>query len=109
MDLLFQTVKSSYQQLQERALRVTYNDYDSSSSELLEMSNESTIHIKNIKVLVTEMYKILNDLSPPMMNDIFQKQENYYSLRNPKSLVSKRKFTTTYSIDTLVKNLARSS
>ena len=106
MDLLFQTVKSSYQQLQERALRVTYNDYDSSSSELLEMSNESTIHIKNIKVLVTEMYKILNDLSPPMMNDIFQKQENYYSLRN---LVSKRKFTTTYSIDTLVKNLARSS
>ena len=35
------------------------------------------------------------------MKDIFQKQENYYSLRNPKSLVSKRKFTATYEIDTI--------
>ena len=35
------------------------------------------------------------------MSDIFQKQENYYSLRNPRSLVSKWKFSTTYSIDTI--------
>ena len=84
--------------LQERALTATYNDYDSSFSELLEMSNESTIHIKNIKVLITEIYKFLDDLSPP---SFFQKQENYYSLRNPRSLVSKRKLTTTYGIDTI--------
>ena len=38
---------------------------------------------------------------PPVMNDIFQKQGNYYSLRNPSSLVSKRKFTATYGIDTI--------
>ena len=62
---------------------------------------ESTIHIKNIKVLMTEIYKFLNDLSTPIMNDIFQKQENYYFLRNPRSLVSKRKFTSTYGIDTI--------
>ena len=29
------------------------------------MSNESTTHIKNIKVVMTEIYKFLNDLSPP--------------------------------------------
>ena len=86
---------------QEQALRVKYNDYDSRFSEPLEISNESTTHIKNIKVLMTEIYKFLNDLSPPIMNGIFQKQENYYSLRNPRSLVSKRKFTTTYGIDTI--------
>ena len=63
------------------------------------MSNESMI-IKDIKVLMTEIYKFLNDLSR-IMNDIFQKQENYYSLRNPRSLVSKRKFTTTYGFDTM--------
>ena len=33
------------------------------------------------------------------MDDIFQKQENYYSLRNPSSLVSRRKFRTIYGID----------
>ena len=87
--------------LQKRALRATYSNYDSSFSEFLEMSNESVIFIKNIKVLMTEISKFLNDISPPIMNDIFLKQENYYSPRNPKSLVSKRKFTATYGIDTI--------
>ena len=53
------------------------------------------------KELMTEIYKLLNDLSQPIMNDIFRKQENYYSLRKPRSLVSKRKFTATYGIDTI--------
>ena len=70
-------------------------------SEFLEMSNESTIHIGNIKVPMTEIYKFLNDISPPIMNGIFQKEENYYSLRNPRPQVSKQKFTTTYGIDTV--------
>ena len=48
---------------------------------------------------MSEIYEFLNDLSPSIMNDIFQKQENYYSQRNLRSLVSKRKFTTTYGID----------
>ena len=58
--------------LQESTLRVIYNDYDSSFSEFLEMSNESTLHIKNVKVLMTEIYKFVNDLSPLVMNGIFQ-------------------------------------
>ena len=89
--------------LQERyiTLRIIYNDCDSSFSEILEMSNESTIHIKNMNVLMTELYKFSNNLSPRIMNNIFQKQENCCSLRNPRSLVSKRKFTTSYGIDTM--------
>ena len=55
-------------------------------------------NIKNIKVLMTEKCKFLN-VAPPVMNNIFYKQENYYSLRNPRSLVSKQKFTATYGID----------
>ena len=38
------------------------------------MSNESTIHIKNINSYLWLKY----DLTPPVMNDIFQKQESYY-------------------------------
>ena len=55
--------------LQERALRIAYNDFNSSFSELLEMANESTIHIRNLKSLLTEVYKSLNGLSPPVMNE----------------------------------------
>ena len=45
--------------LQERALRITYNDFNSSFFELLEMANESTIHIRNLKFLLVEIYKFL--------------------------------------------------
>ena len=65
------------------------------------MSNESTIHLKNIKVLMTEIYKILYDLSSPIMNGVFQKKKKAVTFRNPRSLVSKRKFTATYGIHTI--------
>ena len=94
MDLLVQTT-------QERALIIIHNDYDSSFSELLEMSNEFTILIKNIKFLMAEIRKFLNDVAPPIMNDFFQKQGNYYSVRNPASLVSQRKFTSAHDINTI--------
>ena len=47
MKLLFINIINK---LKERALTVTYNDYDSNFSELLEIPNQSIIHIKNIKV-----------------------------------------------------------
>ena len=56
--------------LQERALRVVYNDYDSSFNELLGKANENAIHINNIYILITEIFKFLNGLSPPIMNEI---------------------------------------
>ena len=65
------------------------------------MSNESTVHIRNIKVLMTEIYKFLNDLSLPTMSDIFEKHEDHYSFRNPRSLASKLKMTTIYGIDSI--------
>ena len=69
------------------------------------MYNECTIHIKNIKALMTQIYKLLNDLSTLIINDIFQNQEKYYSLRTPKALASKRKFATMASILPLSEDL----
>ena len=65
------------------------------------MTNESTIYIKNIKILMTEIYKFLDDLSLPNDESRFSKTRKLYSLRNPRSLVSNQKFTTTYGIDTI--------
>ena len=48
--------------LQEQALRIAYNSFNSSFSELLEMANESIIHIRNLNFLLTEVYKFLNGL-----------------------------------------------
>ena len=43
--------------MQERALRITYKDTESTFSELLQKDCEVTIHTKNLKILMTEMYK----------------------------------------------------
>ena len=87
--------------LQERALRIAYSDFNSSFSELLEMANESTINIRNLKFLLTEVYKFLNGLSPPIMNEVFQTNDNPYDLRNPRILASKHKSTIKYGINTI--------
>ena len=41
--------------LQKRVLRVVYNDYNSSFIELLDMTNENTIHIENVHILMTNL------------------------------------------------------
>ena len=64
--------KNLINKLQDKALSVVYNGYDSSFNELPEIANESNIHIKNIHILKTEIYKFLNGLSP-IMNKILKK------------------------------------
>ena len=60
---------------------IAYNGFNSSLSELLKMANESTIHIRNLKFLPTEVYTFLNGLSPPIMNEVFQTNDCPYDLR----------------------------
>ena len=57
--------------LQERALKIAYNYFNSIFSELLEMANASTIQVRNLKFLITEVYKFLNGLSSSVMNGVF--------------------------------------
>ena len=49
---------------------------------LLENSNEKPVHQKYIELLLIEVYKYLNGLSPDIMSDIFKLRENTYDLRN---------------------------
>ena len=65
------------------------------------MANKSTIHIRNFKFLLTEVYKFLNGLSPPIMNEVFQTNDCPYDLRNPRILASKHKSTIKYGINTI--------
>ena len=65
------------------------------------MANESTIHIRNLKFLLTEVYKFLNGLSPPIMNKVFQTNDCPCNLRNPGILASKHKSTIKYGINTI--------
>ena len=58
--------------IHERALRVAYDDNLSSFRDLLIKNKSVTIHVKNLQVLVTEMFKTKLGISPTIINDIFQ-------------------------------------
>ena len=88
----------SYIKLQERALRIAYNDFNSSFFEHLKIATESTLHIRNFKFLLTEVYKFLNGLFSPILNEVFQTNDCSCDLRNPIILASKHKSTIKYEI-----------
>ena len=44
--------------------------------------NERTIYQQNINVLMKEIYKFGNDLSPPLTDDMFQVRKTSYNLRH---------------------------
>ena len=57
--------------LHERALRMTYGDRSSSFEDLLKKDNSVSIHHRNIQALVTEMFKVKNNIAPEIMKEIF--------------------------------------
>ena len=57
--------------IHERALRFAYKDYQTDFESLLEQRNLVSIHVKNLQLLMTEIYKTKAGLSPPFMKDIF--------------------------------------
>ena len=67
--------------LHERCLRSAYNDKQSSFNEFLEKDGSASIHEQDLQVSTTEMYKISNGLSMPLMKDTFPINRNPYNLR----------------------------
>ena len=56
----------------ERGLRLAYRDETKEFQQILKEQNEITIHQKNLQVLVTEVYKFVNSIGPPIMNSLLQ-------------------------------------
>ena len=75
----------------ERALRIVHEDHNSSYSELLNTKNERTIHQENISILMKEIYKFENDLSPPLIDDMFQVRKINYDLRHFQKIANTKK------------------
>ena len=63
-------------------MTIIYNDKQSSSIKLLEKYKFVFIHQRNLQILAIEMFKVSNDLSPVLTNDIFKlRGEETYNLR----------------------------
>ena len=84
----------------KKALRIVYNKYDLSLNQLLEIDNGCSIHLRNLRFLMVEVYKSLNKLNPEFMWDLFSLKNISVRLRCNKILKlpissSKHKCTNT--------------
>ena len=68
--------------LHERALRIVFNDNESTFEDLLQKDNSVSIHRKNIRLLCIELYKVKNNLSTHLMSEIFNLRNIDYNLRS---------------------------
>ena len=69
-----------------RTLRAIYDTQTRSYEELLHLSGKKKIHMQNLQILVVEVYKCLNNISPPFTWDYFKQKNTPYHLRNTQLL-----------------------
>ena len=87
--------------IHERALRFAYKDYGTDFESLLEQRSLVSIHVKNLQLLITEIYKTRSGLSPPFMKDSFAERNTGYNCRHGNDSQLPKVHTTTYGIETI--------
>ena len=92
---------SKINSIHERSLRTMYKYYKNSYSDILDLHGEKSIHQYNIQYLMIEVYKFLNGLSPPIMEQIFNIRENTYNVRNFRTFSTRNVKTHIYGTETV--------
>ena len=75
-------VNSKINNLQERSLRIVYNDYIALFEDLLKKDKSVKIHYKNIRSLAVELFKVKQRIANPILCDIFPLRFLDYNLRS---------------------------
>ena len=93
--------------LHERALRIVYQDKKSDFETFLKNDKSVTIHVRNVHYLLTEIYKVKNNISAQIMRhfSLSRKCVLYCNLRSGTHLASRNMRTTLFGKETL-SNLA---
>ena len=74
-------VNNKINHLHEHSLSMVYKDNNSSFKDLLKKDNSFTVH-KNIQSLAIELFKVKENLSNTLLNNILQTRTLTYSLRS---------------------------
>ena len=94
------TSNNMINKLHERSLRIVLNDYSSNFNILLENNNDISNHHRNIQALLIEVFKMKDELAPPIMESILNKRFKTYNLRNFQEFATERKRTVWCGLET---------
>ena len=74
---------------------------DANFEDLLLKDNSWNVHESNIRTLLIEIYKSINNLSPPIMKDFFDLKNTRYDLRSKQLLKLPETSTSRYGTQAL--------
>ncbi len=94
------TLKDRLERMQYRGLKYVYNDYNSDYEILLERANMDSLDLLIQKVIVTDIYKAINNIGAVYLRDLFHINNNS-TRRKGRDLVLPRVDSVTYGIHSL--------
>lgn len=86
----------------KRALRAVYRDFQTPLLELLALDGSVTIHVRNLRALMIEIFKSLNKVNPEFMWQLFSTKSSHYNLRSGKTLKLPPTHTRRYGLNSLI-------
>ena len=95
------------EKVQERALRFINDNYSSSINDLLKSTNTQPLHVRRLKQMACEVYKIVNRLSPEYINDLVNIKSSSYNFRAERQAEIPRVNTTRYGLRSFRSEAAR--
>ena len=81
------SINNKIKRIHQWVLRIIYKGKFSTFENLLEKYKAVKIHVRNMQVLVTEMFKVNNSIASKIINDIFNFSNLTYNLWNKKVFV----------------------
>ena len=96
------TANNNINRVHTRALRAIYNDVSLNLDELILLDSSSSIHVRNLRALLTEIFKSLNRQNPSFMWSLFIKKESTYDLRRSTLLKLPTVLTTKFGTKSLI-------
>ena len=95
------TSNNQINKIHKRTLRLVYEMEDTNFEDLLLKDNSRNVHKNNINTLLIEIYKSINNLSPPIMKDFFDMKNTRYDLRSKQLLILTETSTSRYGAQAL--------
>ena len=93
-------LKNHLNRIRERALRIMYQDHNSTFNEPLAKYGSFIIHDCNLQKLLIEIFKVKMKFAPEIMNEVFDFIECRYPLRSELRFKSQNICTARYEIET---------
>ena len=85
-----------------RALKFAYNDFNLSYDVLRDKADVPPMYVRRLRVMMTEMYTISNDLWPKYIHDLFRVRTSKHYLRNSRTITQPKLKTVRYGMNSFM-------